>query len=477
MRMLLVQPPQGTTFGLTRILTGEPLGLECVGGALRARGHDAEILDLRLDGWDVLEHALADPPDAVGVSCSFSTDVYATLEIGRYVKAIRPDLPVVVGGHHASLLPQDFLGPDGGVDAVAVGEGEATAVGILDALARREPVDAVAGVLTRRNRGSFRRRPFERDLDRLPIPDRSLTARHRDRYHHGLMTRSASVETSRGCPYDCSFCSVWQFYERRATQRSAASIVRELAGLSQGYVFITDDLAFLDARAYRELAERLRASGIRKRYSAETRSDLVVKHRDLFGPWRAVGMDTVFLGVEKIDDAGLAAVRKRTHGGAGTNVEAIRILRGEGITPMTMFITDPSWGEEDFDRLEEFVQRLELPNPGFTVLTPLPGTELFRSREAELTTRDYGYYDVIHAVLPTRLPLERFYERVARLYDNAVKDVRPSLAMLLEAGRLALGGGFWCMRKVYGAIQEMRDPAAYLRPPLRVRAPDRGAAA
>src|SRR5512142_2930134 len=110
MRMLLVQPPQGTTFGLTRILTGEPLGLECVGGALRARGHDAELVDLRLDGWDALDRALADPPDAVGVSCSFSTDVYATLEIGRYAKAIRPDLPVVVGGHHASLLPHDFLG-------------------------------------------------------------------------------------------------------------------------------------------------------------------------------------------------------------------------------------------------------------------------------------------------------------------------------------------------------------------------------
>ncbi len=474
MRMLLVQPPQGTTFGLTRIMTGEPLGLECVGGALRARGHEAELLDLRLDTWEALDRALDDPPAAVGVSCSFSTDVYATLEIARFVKERWPELPIVVGGHHASLLPQDFLFSDSGADGIVVGEGEWTGVDLMEALRQGTPIDAVQGLLTRANHlGGFRRRPFVRSLDDLPGPDRSLTARHRDRYHTGLMTRSASIETSRGCPFDCNFCSVWVFFERRAIKRSAECIVRELERMSEGYAFITDDLAFLDYDTYRELGERIEACGIRKMYSCETRSDLIVRHRDLLPRWRAVGMDTIFLGIEKIDDAGLAAVRKRTKGGSSTNVEAIRILRGEGIQPMTMFITDPAWGEEDFDRLEEFVSRLELPNPGFSVLTPLPGTELYEARKNDLVTRDYGYFDVIHAVVPTRLPLERFYERFARLYDNAVKDTRPSFAMLRHAAALALSGGFWCMRKVYGAVREMRDPAAYLRPPVRVRAPRR----
>ncbi len=474
MRMLLIQPPQGTTFGLTQILTGEPLGLECVGGALRARGHEAELLDLRLDSWEALDRALDDPPAAVGVSCSFSTDVYATLEIARFVKERWTELPIVVGGHHASLLPQDFLFSDSGVDGIVVGEGEWTGVDLMEALGQGTPIDAVHGLLTRANRlGGFRRRPFVRSLDDLPGADRSLTARYRDRYHTGLMTRSASIETSRGCPFDCNFCSVWVFSERRAVKRSAGSIARELERMSEGYAFITDDLAFLDHDTYRELGERIEASGIRKTYCCETRSDLVVRHRDLLPRWRAVGMDTIFLGIEKIDDAGLAAVRKRTRGGSSTNVEAIRILRGEGIQPMTMFITDPAWGEEDFDRLEEFVTRLELPNSGFSVLTPLPGTELYEERKNDLVTRDYGYFDVIHAVVPTRLPLERFYERFARLYDNAVKDARPSFAMLRRAAALALNGGFWCMRKVYGAVREMRDPAAYLRPPVRVRAPRR----
>ncbi len=412
MRMLLVQPPQGTRFGLSRILTGEPLGLECVGGAVRSRGYDAEVVDLRLDSWTALDRAVDDPPAAVGISCAFTTDVYPSLEVARFLKERSPELPVVVGGHHASLVPDDFLCPGSGVDAVAVGEGEWTGVGVMDALRKGEPLESVPGLLTAANKGNgFKPRPFTRELDELPTPDRALTARYRNRYHHGLVPRSASVETSRGCPFDCNFCSVWVFYERRAGRRSPPSIVRELQGLEEDHVFFTDDIAFLNHDSYRELGERIEASGLKKTYACETRSDLVVRYRDLFARWSRVGLRTIFLGIERIDDAGLDAVRKRTKGGSNANVEAIRILREEGIIPMTTFITDPA--------------------------------------------------------------LERFYERVARLYANTLRDTRPSWAMVRRGVKLALGGNLWCMRRVYAAVKDVRTPSAYLEPPVRVRAPRR----
>jgi radical SAM superfamily enzyme YgiQ (UPF0313 family) len=474
MRMLLVQPPQGTSFGLTRILTSEPLGLECVGGALRTRGHDASLIDLRVDSWESLERALDDPPRAVGITCAFTTDVLPVREVASFVKERWPELPVLVGGHHASLLPDDFIYPDSPVDAVAVGEGEFTTIEFAEALERGQAPEGVPGILTLRNRGNgFRSRPFTRELDELPRADRSLSAPYRRWYHHGLQPRSASLETSRGCPFDCNFCSVWVFYDRRAGRRSPASLVREIETLEEQHVFFTDDIAFLNHDAYKELGERIAASGIEKMYACETRSDLVVRYRDLFRAWRRVGLTTIFLGVEKIDDAGLAEVRKRTKGGVNTNVEAIHILREEGITPMTTFITDPTWDEADFDRLEEFITRLRLPNASFTVLTPLPGTELYAARKHELTTLDYGYFDVMHCVLPAKLPLERFYERFAGLYRHALRDTRPSFAMVRRAVQLALGGSFWVMRRVYGAVKEVRDPRAYLRSPMRIRAPRR----
>jgi len=475
MRMLLVQPPQGTRFGLSRILTGEPLGLECVGGAVRSRGYDAELVDLRLDSWEALDRALDDPPAAAGISCAFTTDVYPSLEVARFLKERCPALPVVVGGHHASLVPDDFLRPGSGVDAVAIGEGEWAGVGAMDALKEGQPLETVPGLMTLANKGNgFKPRPFTRELDQLPTADRSLTARYRHRYHHGLVPRSASVETSRGCPFDCNFCSVWVFYERRAGRRSPRSIVEELKRLEEDHVFFTDDIAFLNYDSYRELSERIEAEGLQKTYACETRSDLVVRYRDLFARWSRVGLRTIFLGIERIDDAGLDAVRKRTKGGSSTNVEAIRILREEGIIPMTTFITDPAWAEEDFDRLEEFIDRLRLPNASFSILTPLPGTELYNARRGELVTEDYGYYDILHAVLPTRLPVKRFYERVARLYGNTLRDTRPSWAMVRRAVKLALGGNLWCMRRVFLAVNELRTPSAYLEPPVRVRAPRRG---
>lgn len=470
--MLLVQPPQGTSFGLSRILNAEPLGLEYVGAALRRGGHDAEIVDLRLDDWAALERALDDRPTALGVSCAFTTDVYPTWEVARFAKVRHPALPVVVGGHHASLMPRDFVYPGSPVDAVVVGEGESTAVELLEALGRGRACEAVPGVATVGNvDGGVRPREFTRRLDELPFADRSLTARYRRHYYHGLQPRSASLETSRGCPFDCNFCSVWVFYQRRAGSRSPASIVRELESIEEEHVFFTDDIAFLDRAVYGELGERIAASGIRKEFGAETRTDLVLRYRKLFERWREAGLRTVFLGVEKIDDDGLAAVRKRTRGGSDTNVEAIHVLRESGITPMTTFITDPAWGEEEFDRLEEFIDRLGLPNASFTVLTPLPGTELYAARESELTTHDYGYYDVMHAVLPTRLPLGRFYERVAALYRRALADVRPTLKMARRALGLALDGNLWLMRRVYGAARQVRTAPEYLQPPLRVRAP------
>ena len=466
MKLLLVQPPAATRFGFTSVMLSEPLGLECIGGAVLSRGYGAELVDLRLDGWEALEKALADEPTALGVTCAFTTDVYVCRQVAAFARQRTPHLPVVVGGHHATLSPGDFLYPGSPVGAVCIGEGEATTVELLEAIDAGAPLRSIPGLMTSSNRGNgFVPRRFTPRLDDLPRPSRRLTERYRHRYHHGLVARSASLETSRGCPFDCSFCSVWVFYGRSARRRSAGSILEELERIDEDHVFITDDLAFLDHAAYRELASGMKDRGICKSFTCETRSDLVVQHPDLFELWRSAGLTSVFLGVEKVDDQGLDSVRKRVRGGAGTNQEAVRILRAVGVRPMTAFIVDPGWTEEDFDRLEEYIDRLALPNSSFTILTPLPGTPLFEERQADLTTRDYRYYDVLHAVLPTRLPPERFYQRFARLWKSAARETRPSWALAGNAVRLALRGDLWCARRVQKAVRQLRTAELYLEPP------------
>jgi radical SAM superfamily enzyme YgiQ (UPF0313 family) len=467
MRLLLIQPPQGTRFGFTRILMVEPLGLECLGSALKLHGHDVSLMDLRLDRRSALQSALTSRrPDAVGISCGFTTDVYSTLWTARAVKETIPGTPVFVGGHHASLIPGDFLFPGSPVDAVVIGEGEWTGLELADALERHDDPASVPGVLTLENRnGGYKQRIHSTSLDDLPLPDRRLTLRYRSRYHHAFDTPSACVETSRGCPFDCNFCSIWVFYQRRARRRSPERIVEDLEqvrALGEDRVFFTDDIAFLQHDAYEELGLRIKEAGLKHLYSCETRADLVVRYRDLFGLWREAGLKTVFLGIEKVDDSGLESIRKRTKGGSATNLEAIEILKSHHITPMTSLITDPAWGEEDFDRLEEFLKLADIPCPTFTILTPLPGTELWESRKHELITDDYSLFDVMHLVLPSTLPPERFYERFAELYCRVDQTARLTWPAIRNLTKLLLRGKSFAVRRVLKAARELRDPRAFI---------------
>lgn len=246
-------------------------------------------------------------------------------------------------------------------------------------------------------------------------------------------------------------------------------IMLDLERVPEKSVFFTDDIAFLHRPTYEELGERMKAAGVYRNFSAETRSDLVVKYQDMFDLWESVGLNAVFLGVEKIDDAGLESVRKRTD--HEKNALAIRILQDKGIKPMPSFIVDPQWGEEDFDRLEAYLDEMDLVQPVFTILTPLPGTELYEQYEKDLVTNNYLMFDVVHAVLPTRLPLERFYERFSRLYARTARHERLGWTAIQHALTLTLRGKGFVFWRLLRALKDMRDPEAYLQLPMEPMPP------
>ncbi len=147
----------------------------------------------------------------------------------------------------------------------------------------------------------------------------------------------------------------------------------------------------------------------------ECRTDSIAKHPELVMRWVDVGLYAVLLGLEGSDTT-LKSVNKKNS--LKVNDEAIRILKDNGVIIWGAFIVDPQWDEDDFKRLREYVDAKEITHTQFTVLTPLPGTELYRQRHSELLTYDYTCYDTLHAVTPTKLPRERFYELYASLYKQ-----------------------------------------------------------
>lgn len=461
MKVLLIQPQQGTSFGISKIVTTEPLGLESIASPMLADGHDVRILDLKVEKPSRLDEEIRKfSPQAVGISCSFTTDVYPTLEVANYIKDSKRDTFVFVGGHHASLLPSDLLKPS--VDAMVIGEGEVTAKELINQLQRGEDPSEVKGVMTHAHIGGegFTPRELVRDINLFPAPARHLTKKLRNKYHMAFDGPMAALETSRGCPFDCNFCSVWVFFQRKARIKSPEKALAEIVGIEEKEVFLTDDIAFVNRNESEKLALLLRENKIKKEYTCETRTDLVVRNRDLLKLWREVGLKTVFLGIEKIDDEGLKSVNKRTK--ATTNEKALEILTSLGIRPIATFIVDPMFSEEDFNRLKEYAIANNLVAPTYSILTPLPGTEVYDERKAELISKNYLMYDLYHAVLPTSLPIERFYERFADLYNFGHPTARLGLKFFKRILKNLTRRNVDIAIKVYKLMQMMTNSSYYL---------------
>jgi len=117
------------------------------------------------------------------------------------------------------------------------------------------------------------------------------------------------------------------------------------------------------------------------------------------------------------------------------NNEAVRILQANGVIIWGAFIVDPDWTVEDFKALRDYVTRKQITHTQFTILTPLPGTQLYQERYDELLTDDYTVYDTMHAVVPTKLPREEFYYEYSQLYRQM--DSKPYLD-LLHAGKMTI---------------------------------------
>src|SRR5262249_55379869 len=190
----------------------EPLGLETVAAAAQAAGHDVRLIDLQVSPPRAYREMLARwKPEAIGFSLNYLANVPEVIDLSREAKRVLPDVHVFVGGHSASFVADDLLAhADGAIACVVRGEGEGVTPQVLEALTGARALGPLPGVVTAA--GSGPPPLLLRDLERYR-PARSLAAK-RHRYFIGELDPCASIEFTRGCPWDCAFCSAWTFYGR-----------------------------------------------------------------------------------------------------------------------------------------------------------------------------------------------------------------------------------------------------------------------
>jgi hopanoid C-3 methylase HpnR len=388
----------------------EPLGLEIVAACARNLGHDVRLMDLQADTEARFSETIIDwQPDIVAFSGNYLANLPEIIDLAKRAKKLRPTCFVLVGGHSASFTAKEILRhAEGAIDCVLKGEGEAGLPPLLEAIANdRARIVTVPGVVTLKGEG-----PRPRLVDKLDDvePARDLL-HHRRKYFLGPLDPCASIEFSRGCPWDCTFCSAWTFYGRSYRLRSPERIVEDLRRIEAPGVFIVDDVAFIQERHGYAVGEAIERSGLKKQYYLETRGDVLLRNKDVFRYWRKIGLEYIFLGLEALDEQGLKAYRKRLP--LGQNFEALEFARSLGVNVAINLIVDPDWDHDRFAAIRAWC--LEVPEiVNLSVNTPYPGTEIWQTETRPLQTLDYRLFDIQHCVLPTKLPLPDFYAELVK---------------------------------------------------------------
>jgi radical SAM superfamily enzyme YgiQ (UPF0313 family) len=322
----------------------------------------------------------------------------------------------------------------------------------------RKSLNQVPGVMTLEGEGPRPR--FVASLDDL-LPARDLL-RHRRRYFIGVLDPCASIEFSRGCPWDCVFCSAWTFYGRSYRTKSPDCVIEELATIREPGIFLLDDVAFIQAEHGMQIGEMIARKGIRKKYYLETRGDILLRNKEVFQFWRDIGLEYMFLGIEAIDEEGLKQFRKRVS--LSKNFEAL----------------------ERFRVIREWC--MEIPEiVNISVNTPYPGTESWRTESRNLSTRDYRLFDIQHAVLPTKLTLAEFYHELVEtqrvlsmkhLGFAALRETAGLAAARLIRGQTNFVQMLWKFNSVYNPKLQIGDHSQLVKyeislPPSRSEKVDR----
>jgi radical SAM superfamily enzyme YgiQ (UPF0313 family) len=461
MNVLLLRPvPANERFGLGPFFRIEPLGMEYIAAALEARGHTVTLADLRFTR-PLAAHVRAARPALVGIAAMHALETDEVVDLVRRVHALAPGVPIVVGGHTAAAYPEPFLVPE--TAAVVLDDGERTLPDACDATARGASLAEVPGLALRGADGEILKTAGETGtlaLDDVPLPARHHVEPWRKEYACLAHRPAYLVETARGCPFRCSFCSIWQLHARAVRERSIDAVCRDFATVGD-HIFVADDLFWHHASRSLELARELRRRGIRKQWIlVQSRTDLVGRHPELLEAWRPLAKDfDVFFGLEAATDEGLDGLTKDAT--VDETVRGVDVARHYKYGVTGNFVVDPAWREVDFENLWAFVERHKLFQAGFTILTPLPGTAYFEEMRPRVRARRWGHFDMHHLLWEPALGAERFFELYCETWRRSVLNLKGRKGLLQWMREVDLSNALFLI-KALRRTQKLMDARHYL---------------
>ncbi|MCK9617311.1 MAG: B12-binding domain-containing radical SAM protein [Lentimicrobiaceae bacterium] len=437
MKILLINPPRSpenrileyapseAKHFIHKKLIGPPLGLLTVAAAVA--DHDITFIDLKGE-YDLVPETppLAQvvtnlmesvKPDVVAVTF-IASEFYFGLEIFRTAKQCNLEVLTVAGGLHATLCPMDFDFPY--VDILCTGQAAGIFRQVIQAKEFQKNFNSIGGIWLHTENGwqpsTAPPAAWNAATENFLFPDRNLLKRWISTYVvGGSPFASTYLFTSLGCPYKCTFCSIWVQFKGCFFQRKVESIITELKSIEDyGVVRFADANTIVNPGFINHLVDRILEEGIQKTYIMDIRFDTAVHYPYLIEKLAKAGLKVVICGFESFRQEELKKYNKNAD--ARLIEQAISIFHANGIMLRGNYVIPPDYTPDDFAALAEYASHHQVVYAGYTILSPMPGTVYYEEVKDKIIDFDLSRYNFFNSVMKTTLPPEKFYENVGSLW-------------------------------------------------------------
>lgn len=364
-----------------------PISLLKIGSQLVADGYRVKIIDSRFDEdyENTIESSL-DEALCFGISTMTGYPIYLSVKASRIVKKINKEMPVIWGGWHCSILPDETIRNDF-IDIVVRGQGEAAIVEVVRALSAGSGLDGIKGVSFKDANAQVVHnpdRPFQNVNDFAGVNFDILDI---SRYINEtpLGSRTVFWNTSQGCPYHCGFCCTAAVYSRRWSSVKAERTLDEIEVLVKRYgvngILFSEDNFFTDENRVKAVCEGLISRNLKIRWSTDARIDKIIKFPDeFFSLLKRSGCAKLYLGAESGDQEILNLIDKRIK--VEDTVKAAELLhRHDILAEFFLIVGFPLNPERDLQKTMEMMRQIKEKYPDHQatpfLYTPYPGTKLF----------------------------------------------------------------------------------------------------